>query len=161
MIDDDEELAIEWLLGTAAPKGRAFLKAGSNRELKGRAAAARALRKEAPEGYFAQVVANLIDPPRRIDPPAPSAIFTRKFIFQRPRGAPVVGSDRRRAKIAAYMQAQLEKQKRRPAATIAQTRNLKAVVASTMKKFGLSHGSVMKIWAEFRPPKKSPNKSEN
>ena len=71
---EDEELAIEFLLGTPGPKGRAYLKPGSDLELKARAILARLMLAEAPGGYFTRLVAALIDPPRR------SAIIKRKIV---------------------------------------------------------------------------------
>jgi hypothetical protein len=154
MIDEDEELAHEWLLGTPGPKGiREYLKTGSERELKARAAMARILRSEAPGGFFTGLMAALVDPPRRgvIIP----NVANRKIAFKRPRGTPVVVSDRRRVEIAAFMHEQLAAQKRKPAATAAQARNLKDVVAAAQAKFAISHGTVMDIWREFKPKPKS------
>src|ERR1700730_9506636 len=103
---EDEQLAIEFLLGTPGPKGRTYLKPGSKLELKARSALARIMLTEAPGGYFTRLVATLIDPPDR------STIIKRKIVFQRPKGTPVVVLDGRRAEIAAYMHDQLAKQKR-------------------------------------------------
>src|SRR5580704_4930216 len=59
---EDEELAAEFLLGTPGPKGRIYLKPGSELELKARAILARLMLAEAPAGYFTRLVAALIDP---------------------------------------------------------------------------------------------------
>jgi hypothetical protein len=148
MKDDDNELAHELLLGTPGPRGREYLEPNSERELKARTALARILRAEAPNGYFTRVLADLIDPPRG------SVIINRKIVFQRPRGTPVVVSDRRRVEIAAFMQEQLEKQKRGTCASDAQARNLKPIIDAAREKFGDSRSTIMKIWHDFRPPKK-------
>jgi hypothetical protein len=144
---EDEELAIEFLLGTPGPKGRTYLQPGSERELKARAVLARIMLTEAPDGYFTRLVAALIDPPRR------SAIIKRKIVFQRARGTPVVVGDRRRVEIAAFMHDQLQKQKRGATAGNARARNLKRVVGAAQDKFGVSRATVMKVWSGFRPRK--------
>ena len=146
-MEDNDDLAHEWLLGTLGPKGRQYLKPNSERELKARAVVAQHLRAEAPNGYFTNRVADLIDPPRS------SAVIKRKIVFQRPRGTPVVVSARRRVEIAAFMQRQLEAQKRGNAASAAQAKNLKRVVSAVQNKFHISRSTVMNIWQDFRPPK--------
>jgi len=145
---DDEELAIEWLLGTHGPDGREYLKPGDKCELRARAAVARALLREAPDGYFTRLVAALIDPS------ISSSIISRRIALKRPKGTPVVIPDRRRAEIAAFMQEQLAKQKQGTAASAAQAQNLKRVVAATQEKFGASRSTVLNIWRDFRPLKK-------
>lgn len=157
MEDRDEKLAQELLVGIRGSKGRIYLEPNSRRELKARIALSKVLRAEAPNGWFTNVVAALIEPPRRR-----SAIIERKIVFQRPtRGAPVVVNDRRRAEIAAFMQVQLEKQKRETAATVAQARNQKKAEDTTTKKFDISRSTLMEIWSEFSPRKsrrRSPTK---
>ncbi len=153
-MEPDDDLAYEWLLGTPGPKGRQYLKPNSERELKARAVVAQRLRAEAPDGYFTNRVADLIDPPRS------GALIKRKIVFQRPRGTPVVVSARQRVEIAAFMQRQLEAQKGN-AASDAQAKNLKPVVSAVQNKFYIGRSTVMKIWQEFRPPKKKKNQGPN
>jgi hypothetical protein len=150
MIDDDEELAHEFLLGIPGPDGREFPKPGSERELKARTALAKILFKEAPNGYFTRLMAALIDPPRR------SVIIKRKIVFKRPRGTPVVVGDRRRAEIAAFIHARLKNR--------TGTQSLKSVLGEAEDKFGVRRSTLLNIWSHFRPPKgngggrRSPNK---
>jgi hypothetical protein len=154
-MDDDFELAREFVFGTPGPKGRAYLDPGSERERKARTILARKLREEAPDGYFTQAVAKLIDPPRR------SAIFQREIVFKRPRGTPVIRDVRRDVEIAAFMHEQLEEQERRVAATAAWVRNRKRVVHAAHKKFGISYSTIRNIWREFRPKPKGGGRSTN
>jgi hypothetical protein len=153
MEDRDEKLAHELLVGA----GGKYLKPGSELELKARTALARILRKEAPDGWFTQTVADLIGLPPR------SAVTKQKIVFvlNRSRGTPVMVTDRRRAEIAAFMQEQLETQKRGTAATVAQARNQKRAREATMKKFGISRSTFIEIWREFslrKGRRRSPNK---
>jgi hypothetical protein len=147
----DERLAREFLLGSVGPKGRVYLKPNSIREKKARKATARVLRKEAgPDGYFTCLIASLIDP-------SPNHVFiNRKIIFQRPRGTPVVASNRQRAEIAAFIHNELEKQKA-GAPTAAQARNLKLAIGAASDKFGYGDRTLREIWKEFKPVK--PTKS--
>ena len=139
-----EELALEFLRGRIERNGRTYLKPNSEREKQARAATARVLRKEAGRtGYFTHLVACLIDP-------LPNNVFIkRKIIFQRPRGTPVRILDRERAKIAAFVQNELTKQKANTTLTDAQRRNLKRIMAMTQEKFGYSNRTIWKIWKEF------------
>jgi hypothetical protein len=144
----DEKLAHEFLLGTVGPKGTVYLKPNSEREKRARQATARVLRKEAPQGFFTQLIASLIDP-------SPDRVFIkRKIIFQRPRGTPVVVSDQQRAEIAGFIHKELEKQKAH-AQTAAQARNLKAAMAAACDKFGISDRTVWDIWKDFRPMRRT------
>jgi hypothetical protein len=142
-----EELALEFLLGKIEQNGRTYLKPNSEREKQARAATARVLRKEAGRtGYFTHLVASLINP-------SPNNVFIkRKIIFQRPRGTPARILDREQAKIAAFMQKELKKQKANTAPTDAQRRNLKPMMAMTKEKFGISNRKIWDIWKEFGPP---------
>jgi hypothetical protein len=153
-MDEDEDLAIEFLLGTPGPRGRTYLDPDSERGKRARTILARKLREEAPDGYFTQIVAKLIDPPRR------SAIFQREIVFKRPRGTPVIMDARRDPEIAALMRvllAQLAKRKRGAAMTAAEIRNFKDIIDAAQKKFGVKRSTVMSAWSKFRPPKKSKN----
>jgi hypothetical protein len=67
--DSSVDLATELLLGTprSDPRGwyylkREYIKPGSDREFDARAALADELRKEAPDGYFVGLLADMIDP---------------------------------------------------------------------------------------------------
>lgn len=156
MKDPDEELAIELLIGA---RGKYF-EPGTELELKARAALARILRTEAPDGWFTQTVADLIGLPPR------SAVTKQKIVFvlNRTRGTPVVVTARRRAEIAGFMREQLAKQKAGSAATVAQARNQKRAEEATMKKFDIGRSTLMKIWSEFSPRqsrRRSPIKSAN
>jgi hypothetical protein len=137
-MDNDEELAHELLLGISGSKGREFLKPGSERELSARAALARVMRAEAPHGYFTQRVANLIDPPHG------SVVSKRKLVFQRPKGTPVVVSERQRAEIAAFMHEQNQKR-----GTVTDKLS-KQVEADAHDKFGYKRSTLRKIWKDFR-----------
>ncbi len=144
---EDEQLARELLLGIG-PRGRKiYLKPGSEYELKARAALARVMLSEAPNGYFTRLVARLIQPL------PPSALIQQKIIFKRPRGTPLVVNDQRRAEIAAFMQEKMKNQTRGSAVTVAQARNQKRAKEATMKKFGISRSTLMDIWSEFSPRK--------
>ena len=74
-MDEDEDLAIEFLLGTPGAGGRTYLDPDSKRGKRARTILAGKLLAEAPDGYFTQIVAKLIDPPRR------SAIFQRRLFL--------------------------------------------------------------------------------
>jgi hypothetical protein len=156
MPDEDEELAIEFLTGVPGPNGRTYMTPGSEREKMARAALARFMVKEAPNGYFTRLVA------AHFDPPPSSAVIKRILNFHRPkRGTPVRRSDRRRVEIAAFMHEYLRVQKEGAKGTSAQARNLKNVIPETQKKFGISRNTVLDIWKDFGPAKRrtSPNKS--
>ena len=152
-MDEDEELAIEFLLGTSGPKGRTYFDPDSERGKRARTILARKLWEEAPGGWFTPYVAASIDP-------HPHRWIERKIVFKRPRGTPVVVDVRRRTEIAKFMHEQFEKQKR-GAASAAQARNLKRVIAAAMKEFGVGRSTVMSVWGEFRPPKESKNGSRS
>jgi len=153
MESKDEKLAREFLVGMIGPKGRVYLKPNSEREKRARAATARVLRNEAgQDGYFTQLVASLINP-------SPGHFFIhRKIIFQRPRGTPVVISDRHRAEIAAFIQEELARQKADAQTTTAQARNLKRALAATRRKFGISERTFWSIWKHFRPVRSTATK---
>jgi hypothetical protein len=99
-------LASALLLGTPGgdPRyyNRKFPKPGSKRELAARAALARELLAEAPQGYFVKLIAAMIDP--RTDSP-----FIRQTIkFVRHKGG-LRASGRRHLEIATFMRAHREK----------------------------------------------------
>jgi hypothetical protein len=144
----DEKLAREFLLGMIDQTGRTYLKPNSKREKQARAATARVLRREAGRnGYWTHVVASLIDPsPRHF-------FIKRKIIFKRPKGTPILISDRARAEIAAFAQDELKKQKANTNTTIAQRRNLKRIMTMACDEFGIGERTFWKIWKKFRPVK--------
>jgi hypothetical protein len=159
MESEDEELAHEFLVGIVGPKGRGYLKPNSEHEKKARQATARILRKEAGrDGWFTRLVADLIDPSTRSLPR--HFYIKRKIVFQRPRGTPVVVSDRKRAEIAAFIHNELAKQKAKagPQTPAAQARNLKPVIAATGKEFGIKKSTVWGIWADFKLKRRTPIK---
>jgi len=145
---EDEELAIELLRGTSVfdNKGRHYkrdyLEPGSSHERAARAALARLLRKEAPDGYFTQIVASLIDPPRR------RVVVTQRIEFKRLKGNPWRASGRLDVEIAEFIH------ERRKAGC-----QLKDAVTDAAEHFRVGEEKVRKAWGEFAsalPPQGSP-----
>jgi hypothetical protein len=152
---DDVELAHELLFGAPNSSQRTFPTGG--REKAARAALARVMTAEAPDGFFTQAMAALISPPEQRGRVA-HVIPKREIIFRRHRGTPVVKSRRREIEIAAFMHEHLEKQKRQQNGTDAQARNLKRAVGAAHDKFGVGRSTIIKIWSEFKPKRRSPTK---
>jgi hypothetical protein len=162
MIDDDEELAHELLLGTPGPKGREYPE--FERERAARAALARLLRKEAaPNGFYTLRVADLIDPPT--DPGnIQSDLVERKVIFQgRNRGTPVVVDERRRAKIAVFMR---ELEHCRHCIPFAphglpvkkQNRQRRGILQAVEVQFGVKRSTARKIENDYKESEKQKQK---
>jgi hypothetical protein len=143
-------LATALLLGSPAgdDKGwyskRKYLKPGRKRELAARVALAIELRKEAPDGYFANLLAALIDPR---PPRQPTGIMVKRVVpkqtikFTPPKGGRRA-SDRGDLDIAQFMREWLEAQEPKH-------RKIDAAVYTASVYFHVSERRVEKAWEQF------------
>ncbi len=140
---DSEDLAHELLLGSpiSGQNGwyhkRQYLKPGSKRESAARAALARLLRDEAPDGYFTQIVASMIDPQTN------SPLINQRIKIVRLQGGKRA-TGRLNIDIAKFIHKRREEQ---PGIT------MEAVIYDAAEHFRISERRIKYAWSRFKPVK--------